>query len=491
MFKSKKILLAALSFALFLGGCKEDEVEVVEPGNTLTARAGADQNVKVGDVVSLDGSGSTEKDNKPFDYRWAFSKKPAGSAANLSNPAIGKPTFTVDLPGEYELELTISNANGESKDKVLITAAVIEPIALDANIKTKMVLEDRINNPALPDYVVNANVSVNAELEIKPGVVIAFARDTRLEVNDNGGILLAKGDSLKPIRLIGKESTKGFWSGIIFRSQSTANTLEWVEIAHAGSKQLFSGKKAALGLASVSKAQLSIKHCLFEKNDGYGVFVEHGALLGAFVSNTFKDNTESGIILDAPNVGRLDYNSIFTGGNGRNAVEIMASSLSKNVTTEVVWGGFKDKTPYRVLESLSVEGNLKLMPGVILEMSRDSRLSVDEGYINAKGTQASKIIIRGVENQPAYWRGIICFSTSQLNVFEYAEISGGGSIALVSGKKTNIAVYGSQAKMQIRNSKISGSGGYGLYVNYQASINDDFETANTFEDNVQGKLLKE
>ena len=490
MLKSKRILLAILSLTLFLGSCKDKDKEV-KPAGQLTAKAGADQNVKVGDVVTLDGTTSTDSKNVAFRYQWIFSKKPAGSNVNLTEPATGKPKFTPDLPGEYEVELTISNENGESKDKVLITASVVDPIVIESTIKAKTVLEDRISNPNLPDYIVNANVQVNAELEIKPGVVIAFARDARLDINDNGGILLAKGDSARPIRLIGKEATKGFWAGVVFRSASTANTIEYVQILHAGSRALFSGKKAGLALAGVSKAQLSVKNCLFEKNDGYGLYVDHSVILGTFTSNVFKDNTESGILLDANNVRKLDANSVFTNGNGRNAVEIMASTLDKNVTTEVVWGGFKDKTPYRILEGIGVEGNLKLLPGVIIEMSRDARFSLDDGYLNAKGTEASKIIIRGAENKPAYWRGLICFSTSQMNVFEHVEISGGGSIPLVSGKKANIAVYGSQAKMDIRKSKIAGSGGYGLYVNYQAVINDDIETANTFADNVQGKLLKE
>ncbi|MCE7065301.1 right-handed parallel beta-helix repeat-containing protein [Dyadobacter sp. CY326] len=368
---------------------------------------------------------------------------------------------------------------------------VIQPIVLDANIGAKTTLEDRIANPDLPDYIANASVTVNAELTLKPGVVIAFARDARLEVNDNGGILLAKGDSAKLIRLIGKEPTKGFWAGVVFRSSSSANALEYVQVLHAGSKALFSGKKAGMAITGSSKAELSIKNCLFEKNDGYGLWIEKGVMLSSFAKNTFKDNTEAGILLDADNVAKLDANSSFANGNGRNVVEIFASQLSKNVTTEVVWQGFKDKTPYRVLESLTVDANWKISPGVIIEMSAGARLSIDEGYINAIGTQASKIVIRGAENKPAYWRGLICYTTSAMNVLEHVEISGGGSTALVSGKKVNIAVYGSQARMQIKNSKISGSGGYGIFVNYQASVNEDIETVNTFTDNAEGKLLKE
>lgn len=366
-----------------------------------------------------------------------------------------------------------------------------QPIVLDANIAAKTTLEDRIDNPDLPDYIANGNVTVNAELTLKPGVVIAFARDARLEINDNGGILLAEGQPTKPIRLIGKEAKKGFWAGVVFRSSSSANTLENVHVLHAGSKVLYSGIKAGMGIAGGSKAELSMKNCLFDQNDGYGLWMENGVILSAFAFNTFKNNTEAGILIGADNVAKLDANSSFANGNGRNVVEIFASQLSKNAAAQVIWSGFKDKTPYRILEGLTVDANWKISPGVVIEMSEGARMSIDEGYINAIGTQADKIIIKGVESKPAYWRGLICYTTSANNVFEHVEISGGGSAPLVSGKKVNIAVYGSQARMQIKNSKISGSGGYGMYVNYQAIVNEDIETANTFADNAEGKVLKE
>ena len=488
MLKTKRILWAALSFALLLGSCKEDED--VKPSNTLTAKAGADQNVNAGSVVNLDGSASSDSEAKPFEFSWAFSKKPAGSTANLASATTSKPTFTADLPGEYEVELTVSNANGQSKDKVLITATVIEPIVIDPNIRAKLTLNDRIDNPAIPDYIVNAIVSVNAELEIKPGVVIAFARDTRLEINDNGGVLLAKGDSAKPIRFIGKETTKGFWSGVTFRSSSSANTLEYVQVLHAGSKPLYSTTKAGMAVLG-SQAEVNIKHCLFEANAGYGLYIQQGAILASFEKNTFKDNTEAGLLLGAENVKNLDTDSKFTNGNGRNVVEIFASAIPKNAATEVIWKGFKDKTPYRILEGLTSDANWKLLPGVIIEVGRAGFITIDDGYFNAVGTETNKIVIRGAENSAAYWKGMICFSTSDKNVIENAEVSGGGNIAIVSGKKANIAIYGGQSRMTIRKAVISNSGGYGIFVNYQGTVNADVETVNTFKDNAQAKLLKE
>ncbi len=490
MLNTKNFLGSALFLSLIIiAGCEDKQPD---PSNTLTAKAGDDQNVNVGDNVTLDGSTSVDKDNKPFDYRWAFTKKPAGSTTNLNAASTSKPSFTPDLPGEYEAELTISNANGESKDRVMITASVIQPIALEAEIKTNLVLEDRVNNPDIPDYVANQNVLVNAELTLKPGVVIAFARDARLEVNDGKGILIAKGDSAKRIRFIGKETTKGFWAGVVIRSASSGNVLDYVDVLHTGSKALTNVTKAGMLVIGGSKAQISIKNSLFEKNNGFGLFAEQGAVLAEFTKNIFRENAEAGILLSADNVAQLDINSVFTGGNGRNVVEIFASQVSGGPNKEVAWKGFKDKTPYRVLESLTIDAGLKLSPGVVIEMSRGAQISLDgENYLNAVGTTELPIVIKGIENTPAYWRGLICFSTSALNVFDYAEITGGGSTALVSGKKTNIAVYGSNAVMQIKNSKINNSGGYGIFVNYQARINNDVETVNTFTGNVDGKLLKE
>lgn len=490
MLNMKNFLGSALFLSvIIIAGCEDKQPD---PANTLTAKAGGDQNVNVGDNVTLDGSTSVDKDNKPFDYRWAFTKKPAGSTATLTAANTSKPNFIPDLAGEYEVELTVSNTNGESKDNVTITASVIQPVALAAEINANLVLEDRVNNPDIPDYVANQNVLVNAELTLKPGVVIAFARDARLEVNDGKGVLIAKGDSAKRVRFIGKEAIKGFWAGVVIRSASSANALDYLDVLHTGSKPLTNVTKAGVAIMGGSKAQISIKNSVFEKNNGFGLFMEHGAVLAEFTKNTFRENAEAGILLTGNHVGQLDVNSVFTGGNGRNVVEVLASEVSGGPSKEVIWRGFKDKTPYRILESLTIDAGLKLLPGVVIEMTRGARLSLDgENYLHAVGTKELPIVIKGVENTPAYWRGFICFSTSAMNVFDYAEITGGGSTALVSGKKTNIAVYGSNARMQIKNSKVNNSGGYGIFVNYQASINDDVETVNTFTGNVDGKLLKE
>lgn len=482
----KRLLVALFSLGFIVTSCKDDEVAP----NSLTANAGPDQQGEIGAHITLDGSASSDSEKKTFSFKWALTKRPTGSAALLTTSDTEKTTFIPDEAGEYEAELTISNANGTSRDKVFITASAAEPLVLDGAITVKTVLKNRISNPNLPDYVVKKNISVTSELTIDPGVVIAFARDTRLDIND-GGILIAKGTADKKIGFRGVERGKGYWAGIVHRSTSNANELEYAELTDAGSKPLISTIKTGFALLG-NNAQISLKQNLFANNDGFGLHAERGTSFRSFDTNTFKNNSEAPVLLDGDLVKTLDENSTFTSGNGRNVIEIFQSTLSATATTETVWKGFKDHTPYRIVGNLSVNGAWKLLPGTTIEVARDLVISIEnKAYLSAKGTKESKIVIKGVQANQGYWRGMISYSASAENILEYVEISGGGSIPIVSGKKANIAVYGSNARMDIKTSSISNSGGYGIFANYQAKVNADIETSNTFKDNSDGNFLKE
>lgn len=485
-----RLLALALIAGFFLAGCKKENDVPPAPVGSLTAKAGPDQSVQVGQVVTLDGSGSLDSQGKPLTYQWTMLRKPAKSNSTLGESASAKPTFKPDEVGEYELELTVSSANGKSTDRVIVTASAAEPVVINSNITVKTTLVDRVLNADLPDYIVTKSIDVNHELTINPGVVIAFERDVRLNVNDNGGILIAKGTADNKIKLVGVQKTKGYWVGITLYSGSNANAMEYVEVMHTGSRTIYSTTKAALFLSGGNRAQIGLKNCLFSQNDGYGLYVYDGGILREFAQNTFTSNTEAGILLDALNVAKLDAASVFTGGNGRNVVEITSSSLKGS--NEIVWAGFADKTPYRITSELGVDAGWKLNPGVTVEMNRNAVIRINSsGYLMAKGTATDRVVFTGAERTAAYWTGIICYSQDAKNTLEYAEVSNAGSNVIVSGKKANIAVYGTRANLSIKNTRISGSGGYGVYVAYGSSANTDLTTANTFETNAQTNVLIE
>ncbi|WP_229599010.1 right-handed parallel beta-helix repeat-containing protein [Runella sp. CRIBMP] len=482
------LFVPLMMLMLIMTGCKKEEI--VDPTFTVTAKAGADQSVQVGQQVSLDASESSDAQGKPLTVEWKLLRKPAKSTVTLSNASSFKPTFTPDEVGEYELELTVSSANGKSTDKVLITASVAEPLAITANITVKTNLTDRVANPDLPDYIVTKSIDVNNELTIAPGVVIAFERDVRMNINDNGGLIIAKGEANRKIKFVGVQKTKGYWVGISLYSGSNANLLEYVEIMHAGSRTVFSTTKSALFMSGGSKAQIALKNTVFSQNEGYGIYAYDGSIIREFSQNAFSNNTEAGIMLTAENVAKLDAASTFKGGNGRDVVEVTASGIKGK--EEITWAGFADKTPYRLTGEFTVSTGWKLNPGVILEMNRDAVIRINtDGYILAKGTAAAKIVFNGANNTAAYWRGLICYSADPKNLLEQVEVKNAGSVAIVSGKRANVAIYGNRATMTIKNTAISGSGGYGVFVGYGASANADLTTVNTFDKNQESNVLIE
>ncbi|MEQ3695878.1 MAG: PKD domain-containing protein [Pseudomonadales bacterium] len=86
-----------------------------------TANAGSDQSVTSGTQVSLDGSQSIDPEGSVLSYQWDFISLPVGSGAQLSDSANVQPTFTADVAGDFVVQLTVTDANGQtSRDTVVI-----------------------------------------------------------------------------------------------------------------------------------------------------------------------------------------------------------------------------------------------------------------------------------------------------------------------------------------------------------------------------------
>ena len=87
------------------------------------ANAGSDQVVQTGSTVNLDGSSSSDPDGDSLSHTWQFVSKPGGSSASLTGASTATPTFTADVDGTYEVELTVSDGGLSSSDTVVVTAS--------------------------------------------------------------------------------------------------------------------------------------------------------------------------------------------------------------------------------------------------------------------------------------------------------------------------------------------------------------------------------
>jgi RHS repeat-associated protein len=107
-----------------------DTVSITTLNSPPVANAGPDQTATVGQTVTLDGSKSSDVDGNVLTYAWSFVTVPAGSAAVLSDATAVKPTFGVDLPGNYVLQLIVNDGFGNSApDTVSITTLNSPPVA--------------------------------------------------------------------------------------------------------------------------------------------------------------------------------------------------------------------------------------------------------------------------------------------------------------------------------------------------------------------------
>ena len=83
-------------------------VTITVINNAPVADAGSVQSVMVGDLVTLDGSLSSDVNGDVLSYRWTLTV-PTGSSAVLSNAASATPQFSVDVAGLYTAQLIVND----------------------------------------------------------------------------------------------------------------------------------------------------------------------------------------------------------------------------------------------------------------------------------------------------------------------------------------------------------------------------------------------
>ncbi len=120
------------------GNTNSAGVQITTLNSPPVANAGPAQSVNIGATVTLDGSKSTDVDGDPLTYSWSFTNIPATSTAVINNPTSVNPTFTVDVGGEYDIQLIVNDGHNHSVTATtkVTTNTVLAPTANAGNPQT-------------------------------------------------------------------------------------------------------------------------------------------------------------------------------------------------------------------------------------------------------------------------------------------------------------------------------------------------------------------
>ena len=102
------------------------KIQVAKDNTAPTARAGMNLAGVIDEPVELDGSMSSDPEGDELTFAWMMTGKPVGSSTTLADATSAKPTFTPDLPGNYVVSLTVSDAEFTSPE-VTVIIEVVDP----------------------------------------------------------------------------------------------------------------------------------------------------------------------------------------------------------------------------------------------------------------------------------------------------------------------------------------------------------------------------
>ncbi len=324
-------------------------------------------------------------------------------------------------------------------------------------------------------YLIESDISVDADLTIEPGTVIKFGASGVIHFGYSQNCkIIAKGTADKKIYFKSSSASPaaGAWAGLWFY----ANTLQNSELAYCVIEN--GGSNDTWGSVNIQDTKFKMDNCEITNSLKIGLYTNNGFV--SFGNNTITNCGTYPMQLPANYIHTIGLGNTFAAATGY-GILISAATITEPATIQ--WQ--KQTVPYIFENENSIETNLTIQAGTKLNFKAGSRMHF--GYSNAVffqavGTATEPIIFSSSSVSPAQgaWNGLVFYSnTSPNTLMSFCQVSYAGH---GGGDEANIYLY---APIHITNSTINHSAGWGIY---NAGDPADYTTSNTFADNASGDV---
>ncbi|NIT60034.1 MAG: hypothetical protein GWN00_28590, partial [Aliifodinibius sp.] len=293
----------------------------------------------------------------------------------------------------------------------------------------------------------------------------------------------ATGTSSNRISFTGEQESPGYWYGLTFRTNTSSNVLEYVDVSYAGSQY----GNVMVGYYGSDKGRLKLTNSTLSHSGKYGLYVKDDSRFTGFASNTFSSNTETPVFLPANAADALDSASNYEDGNGTNRVEVYAQTVSQDAT----WNDLSDdpdgdgvEAAYLFDGSTKIEGALTIEEGATLLFKENASIWMQNGGTMSAVGSSERIVFNGKaqDKTQGFWYGLVFRTNSSANELENVQIFNGGS----DYGNIMVGYYSSDnAKLSIHDSSIGYSSTYGIWVGSSATLT---ESGNNFGNNTDGDI---
>lgn len=253
------------------------------------------------------------------------------------------------------------------------------------------------------DYTLDHCIDIddNHTLEIDAGVTIMMtSASSCIDVRTNGTIIV-NGTADKPV--VFKTPDGATWNGITVWSKNKNNSISYAQISSIGNEE------HAIHLRDESI--LSMDHVTIDNCDGNALKLDTDTRLVKFTNNTIKNCKKYPIILGSwLSTEAIGEGNVFE-NNKKNYINVVNEwfNASDDVTIP------KLPIPYYLEDGIGIESDsstVTIAAGVEMLFNHKRSMDVRNGVLlKIAGTPEAPVVMRGIGDEDAFWRGIKIDST--------------------------------------------------------------------------------